>query len=117
MTVIGTIGSISRNEKDPHKVAFALQQVTQRLSGQQVNRSVTVSADYSVLVSDYQVNVSGDATVTLPAASAAPGQIYLFKSLTTGTTATISPVVGLATAASNTANVVMGGPVIVSALD
>jgi hypothetical protein len=33
------------------------------------------------------------------------------------TTATISPVVGLATAASNTANVVMAGAVYVSALD
>ena len=36
---------------------------------------------------------------------------------TANTTATISPVVGLATAASNTANVVMSGSIYVSALD
>src|SRR6478752_8599132 len=93
-----TVGSniyLNRNEQDQSKINFALQQVLARNSGQQVNSSTSVSANYSLTVSDYLVNVTADnVALQLPAASAAPGQIYCIKLTSTGSTVSINPTTG-----------------------
>src|SRR6185312_1006871 len=93
-----TVGSntyLNRNEQDQSKINFALQQVLARNSGQQINSSTSVSASYTLTVSDYFVNVTADnVAFQLPAANAAPGQKYCVKLTSTGSTITINPTTG-----------------------
>lgn len=87
---IGSLGAIALNEKDQTKINFAIQQLIARNSGAQVNAVVAKSAAYTLGPSDFMVEVIGNTTVTLPAASAAPGQLYCIKKMdSAATTATI----------------------------
>ncbi len=92
----GKIIGLARNEKDPVKINFAVQQALERLGGKQVNRVTTASSNYSLLPSDYLVVASGG-TQSLPAANDAPGQKYLIKLGSTGSVA-----VSVSTASTDT---------------
>lgn len=87
---IGSIGAIALNEKDQTKINFAIRQLIARNSGAQINAVVAKSAAYTLGPSDFMVEVTGNTTITLPAASAAPGQLYCIKKMdSAATTATI----------------------------
>jgi hypothetical protein len=76
---VGSITALSLNETDQRKINFAIQQLLQRNSGQQINASVTTTSSYAPTSSDFLVNVSGNTTVTLPSAASAPGQLLCIK--------------------------------------
>ena len=86
---VGSIGAISLNEKDQTKINFAIQQLLARNSGAQINAVVAKSSAYTLGPSDFMVEVTGNTTITLPAASAAPGQLYCIKKMDSGNTVTI----------------------------
>lgn len=87
---VGSLGAISLNEKDPTKINFAIQQLLARNSGAQINAVVAKSSAYTLGPSDFMVEVTGNTPIAIPAASAAPGQIYCVKKVdAAGTTTTI----------------------------
>lgn len=88
---IGSIVSLGLNETNPRKVNFAIQQLLQRNGGQQVNSLVTITGNYTLKVSDFMVLINATATISLPAAKTAPGQIYCLKMIGSGLTGTVSP--------------------------
>lgn len=88
---IGSIVSLGLNETNQRKVNFAIQQLLQRNGGQQVNSLVIKTGNYILTSSDFMVLINATATMSLPAAKSASGQIYCFKMIGSGLTGTISP--------------------------
>lgn len=101
---VGSIIGLNPGETDPLKINAAVRQLLERNGGKQINASIaTTGPTYTALASDFMIEVSGNTVVTLPSASAAPGQIYCVKKMdAAGTTTTIDNSIDGSTSATLT---------------